>query len=314
MSPTGISALLSPLIQKVSLHKIQRMKIAVDVNALMFIMSKCTIRRRIGKKFSVEEANSVLSHEAFERAEYGSYCIDTIKEAMRKLRDEFYCVFVFDGEAFPEKQLELERRAKKRMRAKETLAIMRRIFQRDLSNEKNARQYYNALFECVELNISEAPTFLDICAIGEHEADVTCAHMCRSGEVDAVLSSDYDSLLFGCPYLIKDIDMLEGYADVITLQDIYSHFSISRSQAIDICILMGTDYNEKISGVGPKTALAEIRSHGRLENTRYCNEKKLNTNKLRQIYNCAYLKHKVKWFSVEAHEELDMLNDSIKVL
>nr|PNR37426.1 hypothetical protein PHYPA_020535 [Physcomitrium patens] len=290
------------------------MKIAVDVNALMFIMSKCAIRHRIKKKFSLKEANDVLHHEEFERAEYGSYCIDTIKKAMEILRDEFYCIFVFDGKVFSEKQLEMERRSRKHMEAKETLATMRRIFQHDTSNEGNAKQYYDALFECIELSISEAPTSLDVCAVGEYEADVTCAHMCQSGEVDAVLSSDYDSLLFGCPYLIKDIDMVEGYADVITLQSIYNYFNIDRFQVIDICILMGTDYNKKISRVGPKTALAEIQSHGKLENTKYYNKKELSINRLRQIYNCTYSKHKVRWFSIKANEEFDMLECSIKIL
>jgi len=314
MSPVGISTLLSPLIQRIPLYKIQRMKIAVDVNALMFVISKCTVRRRIEKRFSLKEANDVLSHEAYERAEYGSYCIDMIKKAMNILRDEFYCVFVFDGKTFPEKQIEIERRKKKCMQAKETLATMRRIFQRDLSNEKNAKQYYNALFECIELNIFDAPTYLDVCAIGEYEADTTTAHMCQNGEVDAVLSGDYDTLLFGCPYLIKDIDIREGYADVITLQSIYDHFRIDRFQMIDICILMGTDYNKKIKGVGPKTALAEIRAHGKLENTKYYNEKELDIDRLRRIYNYPYSRKKVRWFSLEANQELDMLGTFIKVL
>lgn len=79
------------------------------------------------------------------------------------------------------------------------------------------------------MSISEAPTSLDVCAVGEYEADVTCNHMCQSREVDAVLSSDYDSLLFGCPHLIKDIYMIEGYADVITLQSICREYSAIRS-------------------------------------------------------------------------------------
>uniref|UniRef100_A0A7I4B541 XPG-I domain-containing protein n=1 Tax=Physcomitrium patens TaxID=3218 RepID=A0A7I4B541_PHYPA len=265
------------------------MKIDVDVNALMFIMSKCAIRHRIKKKFSLKEANDVLRHEEFERAEYGSYCIDTIKKAMEILKEEFYCVFVFDGRTFLEKQLEMERRSRKQMGAKETLATMRKI-------------------------ISEASASLDVCAIGEYETDVTCAHMCQRGEVDAILSSDYDSLLFGCPYLIKDINMVEGYADVITLQSIYGHFNIDHFQVIDICILMGTDYNKKIGRVGPKTTLAEIQSHGKLENSKYYNKKELSINRLRQIYNCTYLKYKVRWFFIKANEEFDMLECSIKIL
>ena len=313
MSPIGISTLLSPLIQKVSLHRVQRMKIAVDMNALMFVMFRCSIRHRIKEKFSVREASGVLNHEAFERAECEEYCIDTIKTAITILREEFDCVFVFDGKAFSEKQAVIKRRAKRHAEVKEALTRARRIFKQDLSDEENAKHYYNALFESIELNIAESPASLDVCAIGEYEADVTCAHMCQSREVDAVLSSDYDSLLFGCPYLIKDIDLSEGYADIVMLQDIYDYFSINHAQVIDICILMGTDYNEKISGVGPKTALSEIQSHGRLEDTKYHNKEQLNINRLREIYNCTYSKQGVRWFSLESCESLDMLGSPIKI-
>nr|PNR42548.1 hypothetical protein PHYPA_017378 [Physcomitrium patens] len=244
------------------------MKIAVDVNALMFIISK----------YAIHHPYDVLHHEEFEKAEYSSYCIDTIMKAMEILRDEFYCVFY------------------------------------DTSNEANTKQYYDALFECTDLSISEVPTSLDVCAVGKYEEDITCAHICQSGEVDVVLSSHYDSLLFGCHYLIKDIDMVERYVDVMILQSIYNHFNIDHFQAIDIFILMDMDYNKKISRVGSKTALAKIQSHGKLENTKYYNKKELSINRLRQIYNCTYLKHKVRWFSIKANEEFDMLECSIKIL
>jgi len=53
---------------------------------------------------------------------------------------------------------------------------------------KNVKQYYNALFQCIELNISEAFMHLDKYTLGEYEANVTSAHMCQSKEVDSILS------------------------------------------------------------------------------------------------------------------------------
>jgi flap endonuclease-1 len=35
-------------------------------------------------------------------------------------------------------------------------------------------------------------------------------------------------------------------------------------QLVDAAILMGTDFNEGISGIGPKTAIKELRAHGDL--------------------------------------------------
>uniref|UniRef100_A0A7I4AEJ9 Uncharacterized protein n=1 Tax=Physcomitrium patens TaxID=3218 RepID=A0A7I4AEJ9_PHYPA len=59
--------------------------------------------------------------------------------------------------------------------------------------------------------------------------------------------------------------------------------------------------------------LVKVRNHGKLENT-YYNKEELNINRLRQIYNCTYSMQKIRWFLIKAYEELDMLEDSIKIL
>ncbi len=40
---------------------------------------------------------------------------------------------------------------------------------------------------------------------------------------------------------------------------------ISRDQLIDLAILVGTDYNPGVHGIGPKKALALVREHQRIE-------------------------------------------------
>jgi len=119
------------------------------------------------------------------------------------------------------------------------------------------------------------------------------AHKSQSRKVDVVLNSEYDALSFGCSYLTKDIDMCEGYADVITLQSIHNHLEIDRFQIIDMCILMGIDCNKKISGVGPKMPLVEIQAHGKLVNTKYYNNEGINIERLHSfsIWHKAVMNH-----------------------
>ena len=40
---------------------------------------------------------------------------------------------------------------------------------------------------------------------------------------------------------------------------------ITREQLIDLGILVGTDFNDGIKGIGPKTALKLVQQHGRIE-------------------------------------------------
>lgn len=41
---------------------------------------------------------------------------------------------------------------------------------------------------------------------------------------------------------------------------------MAREQLVDLAMLVGTDFNQRVKGIGPKKALKLIRVHGRLEN------------------------------------------------
>ena len=42
-------------------------------------------------------------------------------------------------------------------------------------------------------------------------------------------------------------------------------WQISREQLVDLAILVGTDFNDSIKGIGPKKALKLVQQYGRLE-------------------------------------------------
>ncbi|OPY31831.1 MAG: Flap endonuclease 1 [Methanomassiliicoccales archaeon PtaU1.Bin124] len=109
-------------------------------------------------------------------------------------------------------------------------------------------------------------------APGEGEAQA--AYMAQKGDVWAASSQDFDSLLFGAPRLLKNLTLAgrrkmpgrNEYRDVkmemVELEEVLRTLDISREQLIDICILMGTDFNEGIRGIGPKKGLKLIKEHG----------------------------------------------------
>jgi flap endonuclease-1 len=53
---------------------------------------------------------------------------------------------------------------------------------------------------------------------------------------------------------------------VIVLETLLEGWGISREGLVDLAILVGTDFNDGIKGIGPKKALALVRQHGRIEN------------------------------------------------
>ena len=50
-----------------------------------------------------------------------------------------------------------------------------------------------------------------------------------------------------------------------TIYQFLSALDISREQLVDVCILMGTDFNNGISGIGPKKGLKLIKDYGDIE-------------------------------------------------
>jgi len=50
------------------------------------------------------------------------------------------------------------------------------------------------------------------------------------------------------------------------LQELLKHHEITRNQLIDVAILIGTDFNQGVKGIGPKKALKLVKAYGKLEN------------------------------------------------
>jgi flap endonuclease-1 len=100
--------------------------------------------------------------------------------------------------------------------------------------------------------------------------------MAADGAVTYAVSQDYDALLFGAPDLARNLTIsgrrrLHGRTVVveperIRLGEVLDGLGLSREQLVQVGILVGTDFNEGLRGVGPKTALKLVRE-GRFEET-----------------------------------------------
>ncbi|MDX1745847.1 MAG: flap endonuclease-1, partial [Halobacteriales archaeon] len=96
------------------------------------------------------------------------------------------------------------------------------------------------------------------------EGEAQAAHMARHDPaVDHAGTDDYDALLFGAPTTLRQLTS-RGDPEMMNLDATLEDHDISWEQLVDIGILCGTDYNEGVSGIGPKTALKEVREHGDL--------------------------------------------------
>ena len=104
------------------------------------------------------------------------------------------------------------------------------------------------------------------------EAEGAAAVRCANGEVGAVASQDWDTLLYGAPVMVRNLTshgtrrfgrVLQ--AEKVVLADTLAKHDITHEQLVDLAIMIGTDFHPGIRGIGPKTGLKLIREHGTLE-------------------------------------------------
>ncbi|WP_146417518.1 flap endonuclease-1 [Haloarcula hispanica] len=171
-------------------------------------------------------------------------------------------VFVFDGAVTDLKDDEVEKRREQREKYESELEAAReagdstRVAKLDSRTQRLTDTIVDTtrdLLELLDVPIVDAP------AEGEGQASV----MARRGDVDYVGTEDYDALLFGAPMTLRQITS-KGDPELMDFEATLEQHDLTWEQLVDAAILMGTDFNEGISGIGPKTAVTELHEHGDL--------------------------------------------------
>ncbi|HDN96011.1 MAG TPA: flap endonuclease-1 [Thermoplasmatales archaeon] len=302
---------LKPLIvaKQISLHDLKGKVVAIDAyNAMHQFLS--IIRQRDGTplKDSKGRITSHLSGLLYRTA-------NLVEEGIKP-------VYVFDGKPHPLKLKTLEERKAVREEAKEEW--IKALEAGDLEEAfKKAVRTSSIDKEKVE----EAKKLLDALGIpyvdAKSEGEAQAAYMNARGDVDMVASQDYDALLFGSPLLVRNLAItgkrklpdkqiyVEVVPEEVELQKVLEKNGITREQLVDIAILIGTDFNEGIKGIGPKKALQLIKEYKSIE--RLVEMKKIpeieNYEEIRKIFLEPEVNenYKLEWREVDENKVIDLL-------
>lgn len=184
-------------------------------------------------------------------------------------------VYVFDGKPpeLKKKTIE-ERRAVREQAAKQWKTAV------DAGDMKRALSMASRSTRLESDMIAEAKLLLDAmgvpCVDAPGEGEAQMSHMVRKGDVWAGASQDFDAILFGAPNLVRNLTLagkrrlpsgktVDVTPEIVTLGQVLAALDVTREQLVDIGILVGTDFNEGVRGIGPKKALALIKRLGSLE-------------------------------------------------
>lgn len=178
-------------------------------------------------------------------------------------------VFVFDGKPPEFKQETIEERRLARTKADEAWKAALRE-----GDMEEAYRQASASSRIDSHVITSSHELLDLLGIpwvqAPSEGEAQAAYMVQEGKVTYSVSQDYDSLLFGSPVLVRNLTVsgrrkIRGRTitvnpERIVLSALQKCLGVTREQLIEIGILVGTDFNPGIRGIGGKTALKIVRS------------------------------------------------------
>ncbi len=185
-------------------------------------------------------------------------------------------VFVFDGPPPELKREEIRRRREAREKSQ-------REYETAVASGDLATAWSKAVMtsRLTRPMVEEAKTLLTLLGLpsiqAPSEGEAQAAFLARRGDVWAASSKDYDSLLFGAPRLVRFLavastEFLPSHGrsravppEILDLEENLATLGFTRDQLIDVALLIGTDFNEGVKGIGPKTAVKRIREWSSLD-------------------------------------------------
>ncbi len=246
----------------------------------LIVKKQIELKDLAGKKIAIDAYNFLYQFLAAIRQRDGTPLMDSEGNITSHLSGLFYRtlnlmehgikpVFVFDGEA-----PSLKAATQMQRREVRAAALKKYKAAKKAGDIESARKYAQQALHLTPDMVSESKQLLKamglpwVQAVTDGEAQAS--YMCRQNMVWGVASQDYDALLFGTPRLIRNLNIsgkkkvhnksvyVETKIEMIDLSETLGTMNIDLTDFVNLALLIGTDYNTGVKGVGPKTALKII--------------------------------------------------------
>ena len=262
-----MGVLLTPIIvkQSLGLEDLRGKRLAVDANGELY-QFLALIRLRDGSPLR-DSHGRITSH------------ISGLFYRTTRLITDYglELAFVFDGKPPALKFAEIGRR--RSIKARYDAELAQAIEAGDLAKAYSKATMTSRLTREMADEARELLRLMGLPVIqAPSEGEAQASHMAAKESVWAAASKDYDCLLFGTPRLLRFLtisgkEFLPSKGafraitpELIDIAVLLERYKISRSQLVDLAILVGTDFNEGIKGIGPKKALKLVSDCGSIEN------------------------------------------------
>ncbi len=257
---------LTPILKReqTSLKALKGASFAIDAS-IEIHQFLALVRKRDGSLFT-DSHGRVTSH-----------LIGLLTRTSRLMADfDMKPVFVFDGKPnqLKRRTIEMRREARKKAEVEYVEAVSKKDYAKAWSKAVMTGRVTGSVLD-------DSKRLLTLMGIpwleALEDAEAQASYMAARGDVWAVGSKDYDCLLYGAPILARYLTLTGRewlpaqqrsrplIPELIKLSENLALLEITREQLVDLAILVGTDFNEGVKGIGPKKALKLVHDYGSIE-------------------------------------------------
>ncbi len=256
---------LSPILEATPIELADLRGKTVAIDAYNTIFQFLSIIRQSDGKPLMDDQGNVTSHLS-----------GLLNRTSNLIENGIEPSFVFDGKPNKLKTGTIEERIARREKA--TREYEQALEEGDMEKAFSKAQQTSRMTPEILESSKELLRLLGIPVIqAPSDGEAQAAYMSQRGSVYASASQDFDSILFGAPILVRNLTIsgrrkMPGKnvyrtvtPEVIDTGAVLGSLGITREQLVDVCIMIGTDFNPGVPRVGPKTGLKLIQKHGTLE-------------------------------------------------
>ncbi len=239
-------------IESVKQNEISGYFVAVDASNWLYKYMTTTTRFTSTEDYTDENGNELPN-------------LIGVPRGIRKfIKNNINPVFVFDGKPNELKAEEIQRRKDIRNEAR------KKIDESDSEIEKSKYQSRSQRLNDEIIDTTKIMfDYLDIPYMtAPQAAEAQTSLMSRDNRFDAALTEDYDSLIFKAQDTVRQFTTSSNDIELMSFDDTLTKHDISYDQLILATILCGTDYNDGVKGIGPKTSLTKVKENPTIEELR----------------------------------------------
>jgi flap endonuclease-1 len=160
-------------------------------------------------------------------------------------------LFIFDGKPPLEKRDLLRQRRIDRKYAEEKYLTLKETTNDSMTRELQIEldQLKRQMTRVYDEDITKVKALMDAYGVNYYdapgEADLLCAYFVKSGIAWACMSDDMDMFLYGCPFVIRNLSLMNHTVTLYDTKVILRDLEMSEETFCEIMVLSGTDYNLK---------------------------------------------------------------------